>query len=115
MGRDYVLVSDFQDNSLKYAPFGSWDEFKEIPGLVNVTNPTFIRYDPVGQHIYWVAYDATGTRQQINRCALEFYNGTQEEAIVTHLYPENSSKCFFFFSQQNLQIGLDKTFINLIA
>ena len=95
MGGDYVLVSDFQDNSLKYAPYGSWDAFKDIPGLVNVTNPTFIRYDPVGQHIYWVAYDATGTKQQINRCTLDFNNDTHEEVIVTDLYPENLSKCFF--------------------
>ena len=74
----YVLVSDFSNSSLQIAPFGSWNQFKAIPGLVNTSYPTFISYDPVEEQIYWVAASET-TKQQIGRCDL---NGMQEEALI---------------------------------
>ena len=74
----YVLVSDSANSSLQIAPFGSWNQFKAIPGLVNTSNPSVISYDPVEEQIYWVAASET-TKQQIARCDL---NGMQEEALI---------------------------------
>ena len=92
MGKPHVLVSDYDNSSLKIAPFGSWDQFTAIPGLVNATYPTSISYDPVEAQVYWASiHDGS---QRICRCSL---NGTDEETLITGLKQSGKFISFVLF------------------
>ena len=81
-------MSDYANHSLHIAPFGAWNQFNVIPGLVHTVHANSLGYDPIEAQIYWVSTNRTEGTQQINRCSP---NGMQEETVITGLeVPESS-------------------------